>query len=812
MKPKLELALSVLTYDGRPPKRALSARVVGDTCVIGRHASCQLELPDPDREISGRHVLIYRQDGGFSVTDVSTNGTFLNDAEDPLDPSQAVDLRHGDRLTIGRYVVEVTFAQAAGTPSPAEGVAEPSAAPDPAPVRSACPDILDLIGPAPTEQTGEALEGQGAPTTGAATEQLTVVPAALLKPGTEHAKSDVAGADSGGLPAGDAGSRHEPPEDEAAGDVAPATPAPFSAPDPADVPTTLVPLQDEPAQVELGAEVGQGMPPPHGPGSELPVRSSGETPPVSPASAQAAPVAADAPTQILPMPDLPGPQSRAEEERREPVPPRKGAQEQPEASREGDPAGLDSVGDGQPRSGPAEGRAAASDTAEVPRASIQSRDAVPREVPSAARPRSLESRESMAPPATPAAPPLHESGVDAARAGEAGSQLGDGGSVSPDAPTLMLKVDAAKLDPGGRAEAGGDPESRGAGSDSASSEPPSGVPSGEQAAVPPVQMDLRRTAQRTTAPGPALDASDAAAKASPREPNVSPAATAAPSVGSTGAMSGEAAGASRPSSVEEGPTLSTASGARIQNPGPGDFDPGRTSEGPGSAVGRGQAPILDDATRIRAPSETPLAEPLSASELGQVEAFLAGLGVGRAEEVGDAARLMRTSGALLRTMTQGLVAASMAQEQLRSELRGGMPVAPSESGNPFGFCLDIDGTLARVLWRPGCEYLDPSAAARQAFDAMEVHQAALMAGLRAVLKALLARLEPHAIEQESGGQAGLGQLLPNARKAKCWDHFTAAFEEIADDVSEDFAKAFGDAFKHAYDDEAARLRAEKRRR
>lgn len=235
-------------------------------------------------------------------------------------------------------------------------------------------------------------------------------------------------------------------------------------------------------------------------------------------------------------------------------------------------------------------------------------------------------------------------------------------------------------------------------------------------------------------------------------------------------------------------------------------------EGPSGGAGLGQACVLDDATRIRASMEAPPKKPLSASERAQVEAFLAGLGAGHADEIGDSGHLLRTSGKLLRTMTHGLATVTMAHDSFKNQLRPGMSPARADGGNPFRFCLDLEDTLARVLWRPGQGHLDPSQAARQAFDDIEVHQEAMMAGFRAVLKALLARLEPHAIEQEVAGQAGLSQLLPNARKAKCWDDFMTAFEEIADDVSEDFAKVFGDAFNHAYDDHAERLREDKRRR
>ena len=87
-----------------PPERRGAVFEVGDELTVGRASSCQVALTD-DTYASQLHARIFRRDGRFWVEDLgSTNGTYLN-AKPVAAP---VALRRGDRLQIGRTVLEVT--------------------------------------------------------------------------------------------------------------------------------------------------------------------------------------------------------------------------------------------------------------------------------------------------------------------------------------------------------------------------------------------------------------------------------------------------------------------------------------------------------------------------------------------------------------------------------------------------------------------------------------------------------------------------------------------------------------------------------
>ena len=80
-----------------------------DGGTIGRSLENDWILPDPDRFISGKHATIDFQSGAYYLADVSTNGVYLNEDEEPLGRGNPRRLFHGDRLRMGDFEFEVTL-------------------------------------------------------------------------------------------------------------------------------------------------------------------------------------------------------------------------------------------------------------------------------------------------------------------------------------------------------------------------------------------------------------------------------------------------------------------------------------------------------------------------------------------------------------------------------------------------------------------------------------------------------------------------------------------------------------------------------
>ena len=96
-------------------------RVAGGEYKLGRGPANQWILPDPDRIVSTNHCVLAFRGGGWQISDISTNGTFLNRESEAIGPTPR-ELRDGDRLRLGPYEIEVRIAEEAGyAAAPAAG-------------------------------------------------------------------------------------------------------------------------------------------------------------------------------------------------------------------------------------------------------------------------------------------------------------------------------------------------------------------------------------------------------------------------------------------------------------------------------------------------------------------------------------------------------------------------------------------------------------------------------------------------------------------------------------------------------------------
>jgi type VI secretion system FHA domain protein len=74
---------------------------------IGRSLESDWVLPDGQRYLSSRHASIDYRSGSYYIIDTSTNGVYVNDAEQPVGRGNPQRLFAGDRLRIGEYEMGV---------------------------------------------------------------------------------------------------------------------------------------------------------------------------------------------------------------------------------------------------------------------------------------------------------------------------------------------------------------------------------------------------------------------------------------------------------------------------------------------------------------------------------------------------------------------------------------------------------------------------------------------------------------------------------------------------------------------------------
>lgn len=100
----MALRLAIENETNLPDGGPVTFTIAGKRTVdIGRDQHLDWTLPDPSRFISGKHCEVRYKDGGYWLHDVSTNGTYLNGAEERMRAPHR--LKSGDRFIVGQYII-----------------------------------------------------------------------------------------------------------------------------------------------------------------------------------------------------------------------------------------------------------------------------------------------------------------------------------------------------------------------------------------------------------------------------------------------------------------------------------------------------------------------------------------------------------------------------------------------------------------------------------------------------------------------------------------------------------------------------------
>jgi type VI secretion system protein len=141
----MTLILTVRNSEAVEDGMAAEQKIDADLAVLGRSRNCDWCLPDPNNVVSSRHAEIRREGNAWFVKDISTNGTFLNDAAERLaDEHRIIE---GDLIRIGHYELVASFAapeeKTAFAPAPSPPI--PTPAPEPVSNPEPVPDNVTVM-------------------------------------------------------------------------------------------------------------------------------------------------------------------------------------------------------------------------------------------------------------------------------------------------------------------------------------------------------------------------------------------------------------------------------------------------------------------------------------------------------------------------------------------------------------------------------------------------------------------------------------------------------------------------------------------
>lgn len=136
-----------------------------------------------------------------------------------------------------------------------------------------------------------------------------------------------------------------------------------------------------------------------------------------------------------------------------------------------------------------------------------------------------------------------------------------------------------------------------------------------------------------------------------------------------------------------------------------------------------------------------------------------------------------------------------------------------EANNPFKLLPTGKTVLMQMFGSPMPGFMEPEQAVMDALIDLQAHQLGMIAGIRAIIAAMLQSFNPDKIEADARQKDSLPAFsLSWRKKAALWDLFVKNYHKIAGEIDDDFITHFGDAFSLAYKVEVEQYKQAQKKR
>lgn len=200
--------------------------------------------------------------------------------------------------------------------------------------------------------------------------------------------------------------------------------------------------------------------------------------------------------------------------------------------------------------------------------------------------------------------------------------------------------------------------------------------------------------------------------------------------------------------------------------------------------------------------------PVASETQALKEAFLRGAGIGSEAISGELTpEMMEKIGKLMASSLQGTIDLLALRSLVKKEVKAEVTMVVVRNNNPLKFFTDSQNVLTQMLRKKMPGFLEPVDAVEEAYADLRAHQMGAVAGMRAGLQDLIARLRPVTPASEARAPALLDRLLPWRRQAGMWQAYAVQHAALAAESEDPSRTMFGPAFLRAYEAEVQRVNA-----
>ena len=171
----------------------------------------------------------------------------------------------------------------------------------------------------------------------------------------------------------------------------------------------------------------------------------------------------------------------------------------------------------------------------------------------------------------------------------------------------------------------------------------------------------------------------------------------------------------------------------------------------------------------------------------------------------DLQETMARMGRVMRAMIMGLREILMTRTAIKSEFRIEQTMISLKGNNALKFSISPDQAI-EALVRPRVRgYLEAEEATAEALKDIKAHEVAMVSGMEAALKGVLASLDPEQLATHIENSSSISNLL-KGKKARYWEIYEKMYAQISDQAENDFHDLFSKAFARAYKEQLEKLK------